>query len=746
MKTSLWRVFALALVVVSTSCSSKGPGESAPRNATGMPNSADTRSTPESLARLLAEIEDLRAKLPRDRTDPEAVVDPSRDPGKILAWVRENTRLVAYEGSLRGPLGVLMDRRGNSLDRALLLARLFEVAGHEARVVGGKLPSGDASKLLADGPAAAGAAASTQAGAGTLHSELKQQAATIATMIMAQTGPLTAATPLPESTHYWVQYNDGTRWADADPTLGDIGQARPRVEGQPLAVDPQTHGVARAAAGVPGADELMHSVTMRLAVERWEAGKLVESELAPISFDPADGPFAAATVSFVPVNQATGTAVQRVFANGSEFQEKLLGETAWALVLADDKGRTGMGRMFDDAGIVGDLPKGFDATGKFQNATGSGFGALAGGLGVDDTEAEAPTVLTALIADYEIRVPGRPVRQLRRYIFDSIGPQARSASGPAIPRPKWTDQQVIERGADLAALNDTLVSFASLSRETYASRYAQRLVDSKDAILKVIAGSADEATLQQAGYGLSFRTLELYAATRDSTMNPQLAIVEPQVFRRIIRFVPNTNAKALDVQSVGDLAWNRLGSVAGPASSTALVTQGVLDTLQESAIVLRDGPALPGQTTAALFEEAAKQGIEITTVRDAGDARLASFPDPARARMLEDLHAGQILVSPGKPIMLDGRPRLGWWRVDPNTGQVVGMMDTGLGQTMVSFAIRVQAVAGILLYKFIQVPAGPAAHAWARHMAQRAGDFSLYDQLLRVAAGFIYLTGRMPPW
>ena len=49
------------------------------------------------------------------------------DPQKMLDWVRDNTRLVPYEGSLRGALGVLMDRNGNSLDRSILLARLLEL-------------------------------------------------------------------------------------------------------------------------------------------------------------------------------------------------------------------------------------------------------------------------------------------------------------------------------------------------------------------------------------------------------------------------------------------------------------------------------------------------------------------------------------------------------------------------------------------------------------------------------------------
>ena len=72
---------------------------------------------------------------PRDRWDPAYVVKAlGRNPDTLFAWVRENTTWIPYRGVLRGPMGVLMDRQGNSLDRATLLAALLVEAGHEARL------------------------------------------------------------------------------------------------------------------------------------------------------------------------------------------------------------------------------------------------------------------------------------------------------------------------------------------------------------------------------------------------------------------------------------------------------------------------------------------------------------------------------------------------------------------------------------------------------------------------------------
>ena len=90
-----------------------------------------------------------REGYPRDTFDPKAIVEKvGNDPAKLFEWVRDNTYWVPYRGSLRGPIGVLMDRLGNSLDRALLLAELLRTAGHQARLVCAELSEAQAKELL----------------------------------------------------------------------------------------------------------------------------------------------------------------------------------------------------------------------------------------------------------------------------------------------------------------------------------------------------------------------------------------------------------------------------------------------------------------------------------------------------------------------------------------------------------------------------------------------------------------------
>src|SRR5690606_17578114 len=94
------------------------------------------------------------------------------EPETIAAWVGENVDFELYAGLLRGPQGTLVAGAGNALDQAVLLARLLNDVGYEARVALGELPAEQATELvmsmfagdvrvgLDDGPTAAEVASS----------------------------------------------------------------------------------------------------------------------------------------------------------------------------------------------------------------------------------------------------------------------------------------------------------------------------------------------------------------------------------------------------------------------------------------------------------------------------------------------------------------------------------------------------------------------------------------------------------
>ncbi len=108
----------------------------------------DHKAVKAQLAEAFAALEDAAAQIPAETADPSALLEKvGREPAKLLEWVRDNTHLAPYRGSLRGASGVLQDRVGSSLDRSLLLAELLRAAGFEVRLANGAVT--DAAKVSA---------------------------------------------------------------------------------------------------------------------------------------------------------------------------------------------------------------------------------------------------------------------------------------------------------------------------------------------------------------------------------------------------------------------------------------------------------------------------------------------------------------------------------------------------------------------------------------------------------------------
>ena len=65
---------------------------------------------------------------------------------------------------------------------------------------------------------------------------------------------------------------------------------------------------------------------------------------------------------------------------------------------------------------------------------------------------------------------------------------------------------------------------------------------------------------------------------------------------------------------------------------------------------------------------------ETAALRDAGWAEV-----PA-ARLAANIAEGYTVVALERPVNLGGQGRTGWWRIDPATGETIGVMDTGYHQ------------------------------------------------------------------
>jgi len=686
----------------------------------------------ESLETILANIEAEQAKLPRTRESVAAVIAEFGawpTPTLIHEWVRKNVRVVEYAGSLRDFGGVLADRSGNSLDRSLLLARLLSQTGYDVKIVGADQPS----------PADTADTVAAVAAPEVERDADEKKARSIADALVKLANPVKPSVAAAASRHWWVQYDEGNgKWTDLDPALAKPSERVAVPTGGELKVHPRTQQIL-----VPA--ELKHRVMLVLQVERWDSGKLVETPCLSLAMDdPERAALVSSRITFQPYDSKRGRVSVRDDADSPRLRKALVSESAWCPVMIDGTTAGRLAKVFDDAGVVGDVPGGMSGPDEMARAVGAGAGGLLGGLGGEgpDGPADKPTVLTAVFADYQIVSPGAPAKTIRRTVFDTLGPARREAAGKgAIDKPKWNDEQRLARGVELNAIHSTLIARAAVDFDSYVARYAQRILDARPLIEADAKEKLDDTRASELADRTSFSSLELYATQRSTASDPALYVAEPQIFRRIVAIVPGGDG-ALTLRATSDLAWNPLRTT---GDSTKLIEAGVLDTLRESAVIMAAATS-PDQSTAALVDEAIKKGATLKLVKAQSDLGEVQIPADAAARIRADLAAGQWVAMPSAPVVVAGAPRIGWWRIDPRTLQTVGVMDTGLLQNTVEYTVTTE-VNGIRMIQFHRIRVGPAAHAWAREAIRRraATSWSQWNNLLGYAQRAINTTGRLPP-
>ncbi|MGN6032080.1 MAG: hypothetical protein ACTHQE_10500, partial [Thermomicrobiales bacterium] len=227
--------------------------------------------------------------------------DLEYDATKIFRFVADEVAYEAYAGVLRGVKGTHWSLAGNSADKALLLAELLTQAQVTVRLVAGTLDDDAAATLVAamriDAATARERAARVGAGDGQTLADrpdlTPEQRAVLASPQDLRARLLDSATaqlkdgvdviqqalatqalslPTPELAlpdrerrqHVWVQYADGPRWVDLDPSFPEAEAGK--------AYATQTETWER----VP--DELHHRVRFRCIVESNVGGEATRED------------------------------------------------------------------------------------------------------------------------------------------------------------------------------------------------------------------------------------------------------------------------------------------------------------------------------------------------------------------------------------------------------------------------------------------------------------------------------------
>jgi hypothetical protein len=744
------KVAAATLVILAFGAQARAPGPSA--------TDSQPRISEQDADTAIARLKDLAdgaeqwiRAFPSSHLQMEPVLEQcDYDREKIFEWVRSETRWVPYQGALRGAWGVLMDRRGNSLDRSLLLSNLLLAAGYETRLARAQLSPAAARALLEAHSGATGkssnAASAAQANekARRQQQEVAAQASDLAALAgltgNAGSGQQTEAFLSDLSDHWWVQVKEGNTWQDLDPMAPD---------GEPIAGGGQPSIVSLDK--LP--DDIHHRLEIKLVIERWEAGKLVEE--VPLRHE-----FAVDEIPTPAYFQAGFAPFSEEWASRDDADDGLspveIADSAgfWRPYLKLN-GKLVPGEWFDDSGRL-KAPMKLASAKKLSTAN-----IALSTLGSQPAAEAPPTFLTAAWFEFVTTDPGKRGERERREIFDLLGQYRTSAGIPgqlALSLP-----EVRDRGLALLGQSSGLVLNSTPHPEAVDQFAFDVFVRNKNVFIALVylaAGREDKRVPIAMGRA-DFRPIDLItmAALRDLWSRHVDYVYIDRINLISSHLVRPIEGDGEATKFASDIVINRIGVTPGAPLDNRLVRleQGVLDTLVET----RFSGEEESINTFRHFQSRAKDASDWITIK--GDAVATNLPNGFTAGEIGRLEAsarnGHVLVVSPKAFEMGGRQYASWWQIDPADGTTLGRGYRGWGtemtETLETETVATRETAPVaqqagknnackMLDAAVGVTVDLAAEwAAAEANARAAGRGALIDKIKAADPG-IY--DDLPPW
>jgi len=590
------------------------------------------------------------------------------DPERIFRFVADQIRYQPYAGLLRGPVGTLMTRAGNSVDQSALLAALLRASGLEARFAQGALDDAAASAVLGPSasdratayrelgeavsgtgeggrPASLGppdaavqarldaAAAAADAAVAWSRAELDTTVALIqATLasggIMLPSG-VSEMPMLERSGHTWVRVATGSTWLDLDPS------APGAMSGDSMTTAASEHDE------MP--DDLRHRITFAVIGETIADGSLQEEGL--LEMDAFADSLGGVPIGFMNIQH------EGLKALGTDIMTSLEGGTIYLPSL-----------LVGDTVVVG------PGALRFGGDTSDPFGDLESST-PDPQEGEP----TAEWVQITISSPGSEPVVVRREMFDRLGPAARAAATLDLTLLAPAGLVDIEPGMPPDFLPAQRTHWLTVQLGTIGGEALSRAVSTPDT----------EALLASVVHG--------YHLMREAT-GAEVGL--PSGFRPFVD-APNVVALTIDQEHGQDGGllvrptidiWHRsYGSTLvtdAPLDTPPGLVNGVLSHVAERLLAgdTANAPSTSGLVSVgAVFDRALADAIPIRLVRHPDEAAELPFSADALARLRAALSGDRVVIVPEQPIRFGQDDRVGWWIIDRVSGSAIDQMDDGRG-------------------------------------------------------------------
>lgn len=640
--------------------------------------------------------------LQHDAFDVPAVLDDvDNDPEALARWVREHTTHVPYQGLVRGDFGVLQDRLGNHLDRAMLLARLIDETGRAVRL--------EVSSTRAPAPSPTSLDERPRPPPVTLSDDTRE-------LLVRMGSPSDPPQPDVAMRPEWNRFDQDLQiravslmerlaessgfpaWHEQERQREESSEPNVRVwweddQGNWSSVDlSDADMVAEAISPSDESQSLSafssrhaHHYDIEIVAERWKDGRLDRVTLLEHDVQAHELAMQPIRVGIVPEQLD----IDEFYTGDSEqaLAENLLGNTGWVPYIRYGEERL-LGDLIDDQGRVRDLRQPAQAR-QMEEAT-----SLLGGISVGGRaeQHESRDAFIGLSLEVMHRHEDEAVKQLSRPWFSlaaedtspyELEREQRLRRAVALLR----DTNMVLQTAEPSEALLLRMELGAFLRNAYAVQGMTMGLEDDD--IELLQGAIDELV------DLPTTAMRFARHRFAASLHPERWYIgEPNILIEHVGFEQLPEGFR-DYRAI-DLAHVPLHAIPDddPRSDDARqwrFAQGVLETLLEAELLAQRNPpadrekALDGENAALHLETAmakGQEGLWLTQAQASGLDDVA-LPRPTRQAMQAQLERGQHLyfplISSLEEWPEDEPSPHAWWSVDPLSGQALGYGGMGWG-------------------------------------------------------------------